>query len=60
MPLFLFLALSFSKKIQQNFMKGNVLTITPVPQKERDLDSTRQNFLPETLNLSYVKCIGRY
>ena len=57
MPLFLLLALSFSKKIQQNLMKGNILTIILVPQKERDLDSTRQNCLAETLNLSYVKCI---
>lgn len=52
MPLFLLLALSFSKKMPQNLMKGNILTITPVPQKEKDLDSTRQNCLSETLNLS--------
>lgn len=26
--------------MEQNLMKGNFLTITPVPQKKQDLDST--------------------
>lgn len=30
----------FSKQMEQNLMKGNFLTITPVPQKKQDLDST--------------------
>lgn len=57
MPLFLLLVFSFSKKIQQKLMKGNILTITLVPQKQRDVDRTRQNCLSKTSNLSYVKSI---
>lgn len=33
MPLFLLLALSFSKEIEQNLMKGIILPIALVPQK---------------------------
>lgn len=38
-------------------MKGNIFTITPVTQKERDPDSTKQNCLSGPLNLSYGKWI---